>query len=238
MRRILITGAGGGIAKAVIPELASKGYELLLTTRSRGAELEAFLKEQGVSAWVFEADLTQDAEVEALLKWAAEHGGVDVLINNAGVAHAAAAWKLDGAEMHHIMETNFFSAVRCTAAFLPAMRAQNWGRIISVSSVVAHKPSFGTAGYSASKSALEGYMRGVAVDVANKGITANTIAYGYMEAGMLYDVPNSILDEVKQGIPMGEFGRAAQIADLFHMLIQSEYTTGQTLHVNGGQWMP
>lgn len=238
MRRILITGAGGGVAKAVIPELASKGYELLLTTRSRGAELEAFLKQNGVSAHVFEADLTQDAEVKDLVKWAVEHGGVDVLINNAGVAHAAAAWKLDGAEMHQIMEVNFFSAVRCTAAFLPAMRAQNWGRIISVSSVVAHKPSFGTSGYSASKSALEGYMRGVAVDVANKGITANTIAYGYMEAGMLYDVPNSILDEVKQGIPMGEFGRAAQIADLFHMLIQSEYTTGQTLHVNGGQWMP
>jgi NAD(P)-dependent dehydrogenase (short-subunit alcohol dehydrogenase family) len=118
------------------------------------------------------------------------------------------------------------------------MRAQEYGRIISISSVVAHKPSFGTSGYAASKSALEGYTRGVALDTASKGITANVLAYGYMEAGMLHDVPKAMLEEVKKTIPAGGFGRPEQIANLIQMLIESEFTTGQTIHVNGGQWMP
>jgi NAD(P)-dependent dehydrogenase (short-subunit alcohol dehydrogenase family) len=107
-----------------------------------------------------------------------------------------------------------------------------------VSSVVAHKPSFGTSGYAASKSALEGYARGIAIDVANKGITANTIAYGYMEAGMLYDVPETMLEQIKTTIPKGSFGDASQIGRTIDYLINSPFTTGQTLHVNGGQWMP
>jgi len=118
------------------------------------------------------------------------------------------------------------------------MRSRGFGRIISISSVVAHKPSFGTSAYTASKSAMEGYMRGVAVDVATKGVTANTIAYGYMNAGMLHDVPEPLLAEVKRGIPMDHFGRPEQIAEAIEYLIHSEYTTGQTLHINGGQWMP
>jgi NAD(P)-dependent dehydrogenase (short-subunit alcohol dehydrogenase family) len=103
---------------------------------------------------------------------------------------------------------------------------------------VAHKPSFGTSAYTASKSAVEGYMRGVAIDLAQKGITANTIAYGYMNAGMLHEVPEELLAQVKTTIPMDAFGRPEQIVEAIGYLLGSEYTTGQTLHVNGGQWMP
>jgi NAD(P)-dependent dehydrogenase (short-subunit alcohol dehydrogenase family) len=81
-------------------------------------------------------------------------------------------------------------------------------------------------------------MRGVSMDVSTKGITANTIAYGYMNAGMLNDVPQAILDDIKKGIPQDQFGRPEQIVTAVHYLIESEYTTGQTLHINGGQWMP
>ncbi|MEY2962755.1 MAG: 3-oxoacyl-[acyl-carrier-protein] reductase [Bacteroidota bacterium] len=237
MKNLLLTGAGGGIGRAIIPVLAEKGYKLLLTTRSSIQELASFVKDLGIDAPVFQADLTVDAEVKALAEWTEAFGGVDILVNNAGVAHAAAAWKLDAEEMAGLMNTNFLSAVRCTQAVLGQMRTKGWGRVICISSVVAHKPSFGTAAYAASKSALEGYMRGVAHDVVSKGVTANTIAYGYMEAGMLHDVPEPLLDEVLKGIPAGQFGRPEQVADLIHMLVQSEYTTGQTLHVNGGQWM-
>ena len=160
------------------------------------------------------------------------------MVNNAGVAHAGAAWKLDAAEMLKVLETNFLSAVRCTQLALPSMRAKSFGRVISISSVVAHKPSFGTSAYTASKSALEGYMRGVAIDTATKGVTANTIAYGYMNAGMLHDVPEELLAQVKSTIPMDAFGRPEQIVEAISYLLSSEYTTGQTLHVNGGQWMP
>ncbi|HCP40719.1 MAG TPA: hypothetical protein DIT65_02905 [Cryomorphaceae bacterium] len=239
MSRILITGAGGGIAKAVLPVLHELGHSMLLTTRSRTAALESFLKDAGIDAPIFQADLTLDSEVDALFEWAQENGGLDVLVNNAGIAHAAAVWKLDAAEMERLFQINFFSAVRCSSKALSILRAQEGsGRIINVSSVVAHKPTFGTSGYAASKSALEGYARGIAIDVANQGITANTIAYGYMEAGMLYDVPEAMLGQIKTTIPKGAFGDASQIARTIDFLINSPFTTGQTLHINGGQWMP
>jgi 3-oxoacyl-[acyl-carrier protein] reductase len=237
MRNILLTGGGGGIAKAIAPLLASEPFRLLLTTRE-GNALESFCKENNIQAEVFSADLTLQEDVEALFDWAETFGGVDVLINNAGISHAAASWKLTAEEMHRLMEVNFYSAVRCTQLALQGMRVKSYGRIISVSSVVAHKPAFGTSAYTASKSALEGYMRGVALDVSTQGITANTIAYGYMNAGMLNDVPQPILDEIRKGIPQDHFGRPEQILAALKYLIDSEYTTGQTLHINGGQWMP
>ena len=237
MRNILLTGGGGGIAKAIAPLLAAEPFRLLLTTRE-GNALESFCKENNIQAEVFSADLTLQEDVEALFDWAKTFGGVDVLINNAGISHGAASWKLSAEEMHRLMEVNFYSAVRCTQLALQGMRVKSYGRIISVSSVVAHKPAFGTSAYTASKSALEGFMRGVALDVSTQGITANTIAYGYMNAGMLNDVPQPILDEIRKGIPQDHFGRPEQIVAALKYLINSEYTTGQTLHINGGQWMP
>lgn len=238
MKTILITGAGGGIGKAIIPVLADLGYKILLTTNSTVDQLQSFLSEKNITAPIFQANLTSDSDVEKLALWAADNGGVDILVNNAGIAHAAAAWKLTATEMQELFEVNFYSAVRCTQAFLGTMRAQGFGRIISISSVVAHKPSFGTSGYAASKSALEGYMRGVAHDVAGKGVTANTLAYGYMDAGMLYDVPANMLKDILTTIPKGEFGAPEQVANYIDLLIKSPFTTGQTLHLNGGQWMP
>ena len=238
MSRILITGAGGGIARAIIPVLHELGHSLLLTTRSRIQELKTYLEEQGIKAAVKSADLTIDGDVEALFNWVNDQGGLDVLVNNAGIAHAAASWKLSAQEMEQLFQVNFFSAVRCSSKALALMRVQESGRIINISSVVAHKPSFGTSGYAATKSALEGYARGIAVDVANKGITANTIAYGYMEAGMLNDVPEPMLEEIKKTIPVGRFGDATQIGHTINYLINSPFTSGQTIHLNGGQWMP
>lgn len=238
MKTILLTGAGGGIGKSIIPVLHNMGYKLLLTTRSQAEELEQFLAENEIPAAVFKADLVHQNEVASLFQWVSEQGGLDVLINNAGIAHAAASWKLDAQAMHELFEVNFYSTVRCSQLALQHMRAQNFGRIISISSVVAHQPSFGTSGYAASKSAVEGYMRGVAHDTASKDITANTLAYGYMDAGMLHDVPKEMLDEIQTRIPKNRFGGPEQIASYVHLLIESPYTTGQTLHVNGGQWMP
>ncbi|MDA8566619.1 SDR family NAD(P)-dependent oxidoreductase [Schleiferiaceae bacterium] len=238
MSRILITGAGGGIARAIIPVLHELGHSLLLTTRSRTQELKTYLEEQEIKAAVKSADLTKEEDVAALFHWVQSLGGLDVLVNNAGIAHAAASWKLSAQEMEQLFQVNFFSAVRCSSKALALMRVQERGRIINISSVVAHKPSFGTSGYAATKSALEGYARGIAVDVANKGITANTIAYGYMEAGMLYDVPEPLLEEIKKTIPVGRFGDATQIGHTINYLINSPFTSGQTIHLNGGQWMP
>ena len=238
MKTILITGAGGGISRSIIPLLYKRGYRLLLTTKSSTNSLMSFLSEESIDAEVFTADLCDQKQVDALFDWVNHLGGADVLINNAGIAHAAPSWKLTAEQMHELFEINFYAAVRCTQKVLVHMRGQNFGRVICVSSVVAHKPSFGTSGYAASKSALEGYIRGVAFDTASKGITANTIAYGYMNAGMLNDVPQTMLDEILTTIPNGEFGAAAQIASYIELLINSPFTTGQTLHVNGGQWMP
>ena len=151
MSRILITGAGGGMARAILPLLNDMGHSLLLTTRSRVDELRNYLADISIDAPVYGADLTVEEEVLGLFDWVVENGGIDVLINNAGVAHAAASWKLSADEMEQLFQINFFSAVRCTSLALQLMREQSFGRIINISSVVAHKPSFGTSGYAASK---------------------------------------------------------------------------------------
>jgi NAD(P)-dependent dehydrogenase (short-subunit alcohol dehydrogenase family) len=142
MKNILLTGGGGGIAKAIAPLLPADSYRLLLTTRA-GDALASFCKEHSIQAEVFSADLTVQEEVEALFEWTNSFGGVDILINNAGVSHAAASWKLTAEELHRLMEVNFYSAVRCTQLALEGMRGKGYGRIISISSVVAHKPAFG-----------------------------------------------------------------------------------------------
>ncbi|MDG1307790.1 MAG: SDR family oxidoreductase [Porticoccaceae bacterium] len=241
---VWITGASAGIGEEMAVAFARSGSKLVLSARN-SEQLERVEKrcyEAGAdreSVLVMPLDVVDlDAMPGAVDKVMEAYSRIDVLINNAGVSHASASWKLTADELHRLMEVNFYSAVRCTQLALQGMRAKGFGRIISVSSVVAHKPAFGTSAYTASKSALEGYMRGVAIDVATKGITANTIAYGYMNAGMLNDVPSPILEAIKQGIPQEQFGRPEQIADAIRYLIESEYTTGQTLHLNGGQWMP
>ena len=114
MSRILITGAGGGIARAIIPVLHELGHSLLLTTRSRTQELKTYLEEQEIKAAVKSADLTKEEDVEALFHWVKSLGGLDVLVNNAGIAHAAASWKLSAQEMEQLFKVNFFSAVRCS----------------------------------------------------------------------------------------------------------------------------
>lgn len=238
MKKLLLTGASGGMGRAIIPRLYALGYELVLHANRGGADLRAYLEQQSIHAPVLEADLTQPEAVDAFIAKVKSYGPIEILVNNAGVAHASPAWKLAADEMMALMEANFFSAVRCTQPLLADMRLNGAGRVISISSVVAHQPSFGTSGYAASKSALEGYMRGIAIDVANKGITANTIAYGFMNAGMLREVPEPVLEQVKGAIPLGHFGDPEQVAYLIHMLVESPFTTGQTLHVNGGQWMP
>ena len=211
MSRILITGAGGGIAKAIIPVLHELGHTMLLTTRSRSAELKAFLDEQNIDAPMIAADLTNEAEVNALFSWVEQHGGIDVW-SIMLIAHAAAAWKLDAEEMEKLFQINFFSAVRCASKALPAMRANGFGRIINISSVVAHKPSFGTSGYAASKSALEGYARGIAIDVANKGITANTVPTAIWRQECFMMCQRRCSSRLERPFPRGVLAMQAKLA--------------------------
>jgi 3-oxoacyl-[acyl-carrier protein] reductase len=213
-----------------------KGKTILVAGGSGGlgAPLCAFLRGQGayvLSPAHADMDVTDPASVMRAVDAA---GRIDVLLYAVGVSRSAMAWKVSDADWETTLCSNLRGAFHCMRAVLPGMRQRGWGRIVTLSSVVGHVGVAGTAAYSASKAGLAGLTRAAAVEVAKKGITVNTLALGYFDAGIIRDVPDTkpLLDT----IPMGRLGREEDLCGVIGFLCSnaSSYITGQTLHVNGG----
>lgn len=237
-KRILITGASGGIGTGVIPGLFQKGYELVLHSRGALDQLQKDCASQGIEATFVSGDLSIEDTVVAIREELEALGKMpDVLFNNAGVSFSSVSWKTETADLDQIMRTNFYTAFLMSKHFVPHMRQQGWGRVVNVSSIVASKPVFGSSVYAASKGAVESFTKGLAMDVVNKGVTANCFAYGYMDAGMI----DTLTDEMKAGllaeIPSGKFGPTADVVAALEYIIGASYVTGETLHINGGYFM-
>ena len=232
-RIILLNGATGGLGSLMARFLAAEGHTLLLTGRNSAA---AGLPE-GDKAVFLPCDVRSEAEIVRLVKDAeARFGRIDVLINAAGVSGSGMSWKLNADAWNETLAVNLSSPFYFIREVLPGMRARGFGRIVNLSSVVAFKGVPGTAAYAASKAGLEGLTRAVAAEQATKGITVNNLALGYFDAGMLYDIPEEIREQIRQSIPQGRFGNPDNITSLLRWIIssQADYFTGQTVQINGG----
>jgi NAD(P)-dependent dehydrogenase (short-subunit alcohol dehydrogenase family) len=241
-KTLLLTGASGGIGRALLTGLCQAGYNLALHYNEHFEELTELLENDRPKTHIalFKADLTNEAQVADMIEGViTEFGRLDVVINNAGIGASALAWKQDIADWNQTLATNLTAPMLVCKHALPHMRAQEFGRIINISSVVAHIGMPGTSAYAASKAGLEGYTRSLAKEVINKNITANIIAYGYMNAGMIDVLTEEMKTIVRAMIPAGEFGPTDDIlsAILYLANEKSTYVTGQTLHVNGGLFM-
>jgi len=241
----MITGSSRGIGKGIATAFAKDGEKIIinyLTHYDDAKETaEELAKKYHVEVEIIKANVSKEEEVIQMIKKAKEKfGRVDVLINNAGVHKDSVVWKMNTDVWNEVISTNLTGAFLCTKHVIPLMRENGWGRIINISSVVGQVGTFGTSNYSASKSALFGFTKGVAREVADRNITVNCVALGYIEAGMNLRLSEEVRERVLQVIPVKRFGKIEEVGDLVVFLCTSEassYITGQVIHINGGYYM-
>ncbi|TBW39780.1 3-oxoacyl-[acyl-carrier-protein] reductase [Siculibacillus lacustris] len=235
----LVTGATGGIGAAIAESLHAAGATVALSG-TRAAVLEELKARLGDRAEAFVCDLSDRASVDALVPAVeAAFGRIDILVNNAGITRDNLFMRMKDEEWDKVIEVNLTSGFRLARACLRGMMKRRFGRIVGITSVVGVTGNPGQGNYAAAKAGMIGMSKSLAQEVASRNITVNCVAPGFIETPMT-DV---LTDKQKEGIlgavPAGRLGRAAEIAASVVFLSSDEaaYTTGQTLHVNGGMAM-
>ncbi len=240
MKNVLLMGASGGLGRHFTKGLAENGYNLALQYNENPGKLDECLKElnqPSLKINTYKADITNEDSVKNLVdKVKADFGSIDILINNAGLSINAVSWKLPADDWSNVISVNLTGPFLCTKHVLPVMRQNKWGRIIYISSVVPQIGLAGTAAHSASKAGLGGLCKTISKEVIKNNITANVISLGYFDAGLLYQIPEEIRNQIKESIPLKEFGSPAEVLEclLYVCSGNASYLTGQTINLNGG----
>ena len=238
---VLITGATGGIGEAIAKSFAEKGYDLALQynkSESKASEMKAELqKAYGIKVLTVKADLSKTEEIEALAKKAlSEFGTVDVLINNAGIAHQELFQLCSDEKVKEIFDVNIMSAMKLTKEILPSMIKNHSGRIINISSMWGICGASCEVHYSASKSALIGFTKALSKEVGPSGITVNCIAPGFIDTKMNAHLDEDSVREIVESTPMMRKGTGEDVAYLCEFLSSEKagFITGQVVSVDGG----
>ncbi len=241
----LVTGAFGGLGTAIVERLVHDGARVLATDR-RSEDMQAWLASLNPDARAAVSthalDITKEDQVEALRESLAARGEhVAYLVNNAGVTGVGAPWQMTLKTFDIVMRVNLTGTFLCTRAFCEPMRARGFGRIVNFASLYAYNPGPGQAPYAAAKAAIVGYTHSIAKDMAAHGVTVNVIAPGLIWHQRLAGVlPEQEFAAMRDATPMKRAGEPREIAGTVSFLLSDDasYITGQTLHVNGGVYMP
>lgn len=228
---ILITGATGGLGTSMVKHFEKQDVRLALHTFQQ----EPF-DVACEHAW-FKADLRDENQVKNLLaSILANFGRVDVLINNAGISKNGMSWKLSPADFNEVIAVNLTAPFLLCQGVIPSMRANNFGRIITISSVVAQTGVPGTVAYAASKAGVLGMTKTIAKELANGAITCNALALGYFDQGMISEVSEEMQQQIISQIPKNRLGGVETVLTTIDWLLkdESDYVTGQTISLNGG----
>ncbi|MBC8262798.1 MAG: 3-oxoacyl-ACP reductase FabG [Anaerolineales bacterium] len=239
----IITGASGGIGQVLAAELGEAGASIVvhyLTNEEAASRLVSKIREDGGKAMKSRADVTNSSEVESMVHRALDtFGRIDILVNNAGINRDAISWKMDERAWSQVLGVNLTGAFLCAKTVLPAMRRQQWGRIINISSVVAQIGVPGAAAYAASKAGLIGLTKTLAREVVRNNITVNCLALGYFSAGLMLTLAPELQETILSHIPMRRLGQPEEVAHTVRFLCdeRASYITGQVLSINGGLYM-
>jgi 3-oxoacyl-[acyl-carrier protein] reductase len=242
-RVAIVTGGGRGIGRAVAMRLANDGADVAISYRSNDETAESAAEEvraAGVRCEIFKGDVASAGDVEALIKGVTEaFGRIDILVNNAGLTRDNLMMRMKEEEFDDVIGTNLKGTYLCTKAVLRPMIRARWGRIVNVSSVVGLVGNAGQANYAASKAGINGFTKSVAREVAQRGITANVVAPGYVETELTGSLPEKVKDQIRDQVPAGRFGDAEEVAEVVAFLAGegAGYVTGQTVAVDGGMTM-
>jgi len=242
-RVVLVTGMGG-LGETISTKMADAGYRVVVTYspgNTKHGEWVATMKQNGYEILAVACDVSDfDSCARAIDEVQQRLGPVEVLVNNAGITRDMTFKKMDKVNWDAVMRTNLDSLFNMTKQVADAMVERNWGRIINVSSVNGSKGAFGQTNYSAAKAGVHGFSKALALEVAKKGVTVNTISPGYIGTKMVTAIPEEILNtKILPQIPVGRLGRPEEVAGLIIYLASEEaaFVTGANIAINGGQHM-
>ena len=243
-RIALVTGGMGGLGEAICTKLADQGYRVLVTYsphRSGAAEWVAEKAKHGYDFKAYEVDVGDfDACQKMVAKIQSEVGNIDMLINNAGITKDTTFKKMTKVDWDAVVNTNLNSVFNMTKPVVDGMVERGWGRVINISSVNGQKGGFGQTNYSAAKAGMHGFTKALALEVARKGVTVNTVSPGYIGTKMVMAIPKEVLDtKIVPQIPVGRLGKPEEVAGLIVYLASDEaaFITGANISINGGQHM-
>ena len=243
-RVVLVTGGMGGLGETISTKMADAGYRVVVTYspgNTKHGEWLANMKASGYEIVAVPCDVADiDSCAAAVASVQTQVGAVDVLVNNAGITRDMTFKKMDKVNWDAVMRTNLDSLFNMTKQVADGMVERGWGRIINVSSVNGSKGAFGQTNYSAAKAGVHGFSKALALEVAKKGVTVNTISPGYIGTKMVTAIPQEILNsKILPQIPVGRLGKPEEVAGLIIYLASEEaaFLTGANIAINGGQHM-
>ena len=237
-RVALVTGGTRGIGATISQTLKAAGRQVVASYAGNDSAAEAFHAESGIATLKFDAgDFA--ACTEAVEKIHAEHGPIEILVNNAGITRDGVMAKMTRDMWDAVIDTNLGSCFNLCKLTFEAMRKAKFGRIVNVGSINGQAGQYGQVNYAAAKSGIHGFTKALAQEGARYGITVNAIAPGYVDTDMVRAVPEDVLQKIIGRIPVGRLGRADDIARgvAFLTADDADFVTGATLSINGGQHM-
>jgi 3-oxoacyl-(acyl-carrier-protein) reductase len=241
-RYALVTGASRGIGRAIATTLAREGAAIAIHYRTGETEARTLADElgaKGVQTLLLQGNVGERAVWNTILEriktaW----GRLDVLVNNAGITRDKTLRKMTDEDWLEVIQTNLNACYFGVSAAMPMMIAQNYGRIINISSYVGQAGNFGQANYAASKGGIIAFSKTAAMELAKYNITVNSLAPGFTQTDMLAKVPQPVQAQILGRIPMGRFGKPEEIAKaVLFLAADADYITGQQINVNGGVYM-
>ncbi|MYM61499.1 SDR family NAD(P)-dependent oxidoreductase [Vibrio sp. OCN044] len=232
MKNVLISGANRGIGLATANIFKSSGFNVIATAR-KNTDIENLSQQGFISSRL---DVSESSSIDELYSELKDKDLLpDILINNAGIAHVSLLSRLDENQLQNILDVNLKGSILLTKKFIRNMSKNKFGRVINVSSILSSYPQKGFAAYSASKAGLEAFSRVTALEYADKGVTVNCIAAGFVNTDMIQGLSNS--DVLKSQIPIKNIAEAHDIAESIFYLASQRNITGEVLQSNGGLMM-
>jgi len=243
-RTALITGGMGGLGETISTKMHDAGYRVVVTRSPGNNNAENWLADMKARGYPFAAFPIDVADYDSCELGVSnihrEVGPIDILINNAGITKDRTFKNMKKADWDAVIHTNLDSVFNMTKQVFDGMVTRGWGRIINVSSVNGQKGAFGQTNYSAAKAGMHGFTKALALELAKKGVTVNTISPGYIGTKMVMAIPKEILDsKILPQIPLNRLGKPDEVAGLIVYLCSDEaaFVTGANVSINGGQHM-